>query len=120
MIELEKKDYRRVEYLFSERTFINIFRSHLERTPIPKQVFVDDSKNPQTAVILIIPRLFFGGRVDNQEFNRKLRELLYDNLVLKFQEKGFLEIDCYFSNSNWEVGVKSVLKDPFPYNRYYY
>jgi RimJ/RimL family protein N-acetyltransferase len=83
-------------------------------------VFVDDSKNPQTAVILIIPRLFFGGRVDNQEFNRKLRELLYDNLVLKFQEKGFLEIDCYFSNSNWEVGVKSVLKDPFPYNRYYY
>ena len=50
--ELEKKDFHKVLDLFSERSFINIFRSHLERTPVPKQVFVDVTKNPQTAVIV--------------------------------------------------------------------
>jgi len=118
--ELEKNDFHKVEYLFSERTFINSFRSHLERTPVPKQVFVDDTKNPQTAVIIVIPRLFFGGRADNEEFNKELRKILYEDLVLKFKEKEFLEIDCYISNSGWEEAVKSVLKDPFLYNRYYY
>ncbi len=92
--ELEKKDFHKVEYLFSKKTFINCFRSHLERTPVPKQVFVDDSKNPQTAVIVVIPRLFFGGRADNEEFNKELKKILYEDLVLKFKEREFLEIDC--------------------------
>ena len=39
--ELEKKDFHKVKSLFSEKTFINSFRSHLERTPVPKQVFID-------------------------------------------------------------------------------
>ncbi|MHA2472221.1 MAG: GNAT family N-acetyltransferase, partial [Promethearchaeota archaeon] len=120
MIELEKNDYRKVEHLFSERGFINIFRSHLERTPIPKKVFVDDNKKPQTAVILVLHRLFFGGRSDNEKFNRELRELLYDEVILKLKEKSLLNIDCYFSNSGWEEGVKSILKDPNPYYRFYY
>ena len=118
--ELEERDFHKVKYLFSKRAFINCIRSHLERTPIPKQVFVNDTKNPQTAVIVVIPRLFFGGRADNEEFNKELRTLLYEELVLKFKEKKFLEIDCYISNDVWEEGVKSVLKDPSPYSRYYY
>ncbi|NVM43430.1 MAG: GNAT family N-acetyltransferase [Candidatus Lokiarchaeota archaeon] len=118
--ELEKKDFQKVEYLFGERSFINSFRSHLERTPVPKQVFVDDIKNPQTAVIIIIPSLFFGGRADNEEFNKELRKMLYEDLLLIFKEKQLLEIDCYVSNNAWEKAVKSVLKDPFLYNRYYY
>lgn len=117
--ELEKKDFHKVEYLFRERTFINSFRSHPERTPVPKQVFVDDSKHPQTAVIIVIPRLFFGGRADNIEFNKELRKMIYEDLVLKFKEKEFLNIDCYFSNCEWEEGIKSVLKDPPLYDRYY-
>ncbi|MHA2038510.1 MAG: GNAT family N-acetyltransferase [Promethearchaeota archaeon] len=120
IIELAKKDFHKVKHLFSKRTFINIFRSHLERTPVTKQVFVDDNIIPQTAVILVIPRLFFGGKANNEEFNKELRKLLYVEHVLKFKEKEFLDIDCYFSNSEWEEGVKSVLKDPHHYDRYYY
>lgn len=118
--ELERKDFHKVKYLFSERTFINSFRSHLERTLVPKKVFVDDINHPQTAVILVIPKLFFGGRADNKEFNNDLKKILYENLTLEFREKKFLEIDCYISNSGWEEGVKFILKDPYLYNRYYY
>ncbi|MFW9827247.1 MAG: GNAT family N-acetyltransferase [Candidatus Thorarchaeota archaeon] len=118
--ELEKKDFHKAKYLFSEISFINILRSYLERIPVHKKVFVDDINHPQTAVILVIPKLFFGGRADNQEFNNELRKILYKNLKLKFKEKNFLEIDCYISNSDWEEGIKFVLKDPYLYNRYYY
>jgi len=118
--ELEKKDFHKVENLFNERIFINCFRSHLEKTPVPKQVFVDDIKNPQTAVFIVMPRLFFGGRADNKEFNKELRKILYEELVIKFKEKEFMDIDCYLSNNEWEEGVKAVLKDPHPYDRYYY
>ncbi len=120
IVELEKKDFPKVENLFSERSFINSFRSHLERTPVPKRVFVDDKKNPQTAVIIIIPKLFFGGRANNKYFNKELRKMLYEDLIPKFKEKAFLEIICYFSNSCWEGAIKSVLNDHYHYNRYYY
>ncbi|MFW9820718.1 MAG: GNAT family N-acetyltransferase [Candidatus Thorarchaeota archaeon] len=118
--ELEKSDFHNVKHLFIERTFINIFRSHLERTPIPKKVFVDNIDNPHTAIIIAIPQLFFGGRADNKEFNRELKKILYETLLLEFKEKDFMEIDCYFSNRAWEEEVNYILKDPYLYNRYYY
>ncbi|UCC18650.1 MAG: GNAT family N-acetyltransferase [Promethearchaeota archaeon] len=118
--ELEKEDFHKVKNLFNERTFINIFRSHLERTPIPKQVFVDNINHPQTAVIVVIPKLFLGGRADNKEFNKELKKILYKKHILEFGEKKFREIDCYISNSGWEEGVKFILEDPYLYNRYYY
>ena len=92
--ELEKKDFHKVKHLFSERAFINIFRSHLERTPIPKQVFVDNAEYPHTAVIIAIPQLFFGGRADNEGFDALLKKMLYKTLVLKFNEKRSV-IHCF-------------------------
>jgi tetratricopeptide (TPR) repeat protein len=64
--------------------------------------------------------LYFGGRADNEEFNKEFREMLYGDPILKDKAKNFLRIYSVFSNSGWEEGIKTVLKDPYLNNRYYY
>ena len=81
VVELPKEQYRNVKHLFKDKSYLNIFRSHLERTPMDKKVFVDNLENPKTAVIVVLPRLFFGGQANNEEFNSQFRELTY---LLKF------------------------------------
>ncbi len=120
--ELIEKDFPKVKKLFGERPFINRFRSHLERTNVPKQVFVDNTDDPQTAVIVVFlhdsftVEFYFGGRADNEEFNKELR--IDPDCVNKGDK--ILDIRCFFSNSGWEEGIKSILKDPTFYNRYYH
>jgi Tfp pilus assembly protein PilF len=121
-----EKDFHKVKHLFEDRPFIHNFRSQLERSPIPKQVFVDNTDDPQTAVIVVFRHgyskieLFFGGRADNEVFNKDLRMMLYEEPILKNMEEKFVEIYCELSNNDWEEGIKSVLKDPYLYNRYYH
>ncbi|MFW9785265.1 MAG: GNAT family N-acetyltransferase [Candidatus Heimdallarchaeota archaeon] len=120
LAEIEKKDFHKLKSLFSERKYINRFRSHLERTPIPKKVFVDHKKNPQTAVILVSSTQFFGGNADNEEFNKDLRKFIYGEFSQKFNENRGIVINCYISNNDWEKGIESILKNPYFYNHYYY
>ncbi|MCE7743674.1 MAG: GNAT family N-acetyltransferase [Candidatus Heimdallarchaeota archaeon] len=64
--------------------------------------------------------LFFGGRVDNEEFNKEFRKMLYDEPILKDKEEKFVEIRCELSNCGWEEGIKSVIKDPNQDIRFYH
>ncbi|MCE7741228.1 MAG: GNAT family N-acetyltransferase [Candidatus Heimdallarchaeota archaeon] len=119
-LELPKENYLDVKHLFKDKSYLNIFRSHLERTPIEKKVFVDNLENPQTAIIYGFPRLFFGGKADNEKFNSEFRRFLYEDLIKEYLNKNQHEVDCYFANDEWLEGVKNVLKEPFFYDRYYY
>ena len=120
VIELPKERYREVRPLFKEMSYLNIYRSHLERTPIEKQVYVDDLENPQTAVIVVLPRLFFGGKADNSNFNSSLRKFLFGELKEKYIARGNHEVDCYYANKDWEKHISNILIEPFFYKRYYY
>ena len=120
IFELPKERYREIRHLFKEKSFLNIFRSHLERTPIEKKVFVDNLEKPQTAVIVVIPRLFFGGKADNEKFNSNFRKILFTKLKNEFFMRNQHEVDCYFANTEWLEGVKNVLIEPYFYDRYYY
>ena len=119
-IELPKEKYREIRHLFEDKSYLNIFRSHLERTPIKKSVYVDNLENPQTAVMIVIPRLFFGGKGDNRAFNSEFREFLFGKLKNEFLDRSQHEVDCYFANEDWKEGVKHVLIEPYFYDRYYY
>ena len=118
--ELEKKDYKKIRHLFEDRDYVNSFRSHLERTPITKRVLVDDIDDPQTAVIVVPPRLFVGGRADNEEFNQGLRNYIHEILISEYKKRNFSEVDFYFSNDQWELNLPMILEDSFHYDRYYY
>ena len=118
--ELEKKDYKKIRHLFEDRDYVNSFRSHLERTPITKRVLVDDTNDPQTAVIVVPPRLFIGGRADNEEFNQGLRNYIHEVLIFEYKKRNFSEVDFYFSNDQWELNLPMILEDSFHYDRYYY
>ncbi|MCE7743673.1 MAG: hypothetical protein GPJ52_00915 [Candidatus Heimdallarchaeota archaeon] len=50
-----EKDFHKVKHLFEDKPFIEGLRSTLGRIPASKQVFVDNSNNPQTAVIVVFP-----------------------------------------------------------------
>ena len=124
--ELMEKDFPKVNQLFKDRPFTHSFRSQLERIPVPKQVFVDNTDDPQTAVIVDFQhydlgiRLYFGGLADNEEFNEEFRKMFYEDPILKDKEENFIEIHCELSNSGWEEGIKSVLKALNLVTRYYH
>ena len=123
--ELTEKDFHKVKHLFEEKPFIEGLRSTLERIPIPKQVFVDNTDDPQTAVIVVFRHcdlqinLFFGGRADNEEFNKEFREKFFKDHILKDKED-FVKFWCELSNNDWEKRIKSVFKDPSIFTRYYH
>jgi len=120
IFELPEERYRNIRHLFKDKSFLNVFRSHLERTSIKKSVYVDNLENPQTAVIVVIPRLFFGGKANNDTFNTEFRKLLFGELKEEFLKRNQHEVDCYFSNEEWRDGIPDVLIEPFFYERYYY
>jgi tetratricopeptide (TPR) repeat protein len=124
--ELMEKDFHKVKHLFEERPYIEGLRSNLERIPIPKHVFVDNKDDPQTAVIVVFLHftlrilLFFGGRADNEEFNNEFRKMFFEESTLKDNEEKLVELFCELSNSGWDKGITSVLKDPYLVTRYYH
>ena len=118
--ELKKADYLKVINLFNDRKYVNSFRSHLERTPISKRVLVDDLEDPKTAVIIVPPRLFIGGRADNQEFNQDLRNYIDNVLIPEYKELKYTEVDFYLGNDQWEKNILDVIEESFHYDRYYY
>ena len=121
-----EKDFHKVKHLFEDRPFIEGLRSMLEEIPVPKHVLVDNKDDPQTAVIVVFRHndlrilVFFGGRVDNEEFNKEFRKVLYEEPILKDKEDKFVEFCCELSTSGWEEGIKSILKDPYLPIRYYH
>ena len=121
-----EEDFHKVKLLFEERPFIEGLRSTLEDIPVPKHVLVDNKDDPQTAEIVVFRHydfgvlLFFGGRADNEEFNKEFRKMLYEEPILKNTEENFVEFCCELSNSGWEEGIKSVLKDSYQQIRLYH
>ena len=125
--ELMEEDYTKVKLLFADKPFIEGLRSTLERKPVSyKQVLVDNKEDPQTAVIVVFQHnssriwIYFGGREDNEEFNKEFRKMLYEEPVLEVKEENFIEFCCELSNSGWEEGIKTILKDPNLPIRYFY
>ena len=124
--ELEEKDFHKVKHLFEDRPYIEGLRSTLERITIPIHVLVDNKEDPQTAVIVVFWHsdlriwLYFGGRADNEEFNKEFRRLLYEEPILKDKEKQLVGFWVELSNTGWEEGIKSVIKDPHPDIRLYH
>jgi tetratricopeptide (TPR) repeat protein len=124
--ELMEKEFHKVKHLFEEKPFIEGLRSILERIVVPKQVFVDKKDDPQTAVIVVFLHtdlriwLYFGGRADNEEFNKEFRRMLYEEPILKDKEEKLVEFCGELSNRGWEEGVQSVFKDPYQENRLYF
>ena len=120
-----EKDFHKIKHLFEDRPFIEGLRSTLERIPVPKHVFVDNADNPQTAVIVVFRHcdlqinLFFGGRADNEEFNKEFREKFFKDPILKDKDD-FIKFWCELSNNDWEEGIKSVFKNPSILTRYYH
>ncbi len=70
--ELPKEKYKEIIHLYDDSRFVNSIRSHLERTPISKIVFVDNVDDPKTAAIIVQHRSFLGGKSDNRHFNEEL------------------------------------------------
>lgn len=124
--ELMEKDFHKVKHLFEERPFIEGLRSTLEGIPVPIHVLVDNKEDPQTAVIVVFRHndlgiwLYFGGRANNEEFNRELRMMLYEEPLLKDKKDKLIEFWVELANSGWEEGIKAVLKDPYQEIRLYH
>lgn len=120
MKELLTEKYKDIIPLFKEQHFVNRIRSHLERTPVSKKVFVDNIKNPTTAVIYVKPRLMFGGKADNTDFNKEIGKFLYAILKPVLKKENISGIDCYLTNNEWIKNIDSIVEEPIFYNRYYY
>ncbi|MHA2260575.1 MAG: GNAT family N-acetyltransferase [Promethearchaeota archaeon] len=124
--ELMEKDFHKVKYLFEEKPFIEGLRSTLEGISIPIHVLVDNKDDPQTAVIVVFWHsnlriwLYFGGRVDNEEFNKELRRMLYEKPILIDKEEQLVGFWVELSNTGWEEGIKFVIEDPHPDIRLYH
>jgi RimJ/RimL family protein N-acetyltransferase len=118
--ELEKTDYLKVRHLFSEREYVNSFRSHLERTPVAKRVLVDNTEEPQTAVIIVPPRVFLGGKADNMKFNEGFRKYIEEILIPEYKKLKYTEVDFYIGNEQWEKNILDIIEGSFLYDRYYY
>ena len=120
MKELPKEKYRDIKQLFIELYYVNRIRSHLERTPISKKVYVNDLEKPTSAVIYVKPRFFLGGEADNKEFNEDLSSLIYDEIIPEFKRMEFPEVSFNFTNDKWKISLEAMLEDVFQYNRFYY
>ena len=120
MKELPKEKYRDIRHLFNELYYLNRIRSHLERTPISKKVYVNDEEEPKSAVIYVKPRFFLGGKADNKEFNGNLSNLINNEIIPELKKTKFPEISFNFTNETWKSTLESILEDIFHYNRFYY
>ena len=118
--KLPKERYSSIIPLFKDKSYLNIFRSHLGYTTIKKTVYVDSLDNPQTAVIVVVPRLFFGGKADNKNFNKSFQKILYNQLIHEFFKQNQQEVVCYLANDEWLESIKNILNDPYFYEYYYY
>ena len=118
-IKFPQERYTELINLYSKSSFINSARSHLERTPIKKEVYVNDLDNPKTAAIIVKHRIFLGGNSNDSEFNQSL----YYHFIKRRKElekRGIYDLDFYISSEDWIERLQSIFPDSFPYSRCYY
>ncbi len=119
-VELPKERYKETIPLYNNARFINAARSHLERTPIEKTVFVDNLDSPKTAALIVKHRTFLGGDSTNSAFNIALRDFFFSERRELLEVQDLYELDFYFSSDDWIEALTSTFPYSFAYPRYYY
>ncbi|MHA1418570.1 MAG: GNAT family N-acetyltransferase [Candidatus Heimdallarchaeaceae archaeon] len=117
---LPSERYNEIIHLFDRSRFINAARSHLERTPRSKKVFVDSLTNPQTAAMIVKHRTFIGGNSKNLAFNKALRNYLFEEKREELETLEIFELDFYFASEDWIEALEIAFPYSFPYPRFYY
>ncbi|MHA1346552.1 MAG: hypothetical protein ACTSO3_09170 [Candidatus Heimdallarchaeaceae archaeon] len=116
---LPSERYNEIIHLFDRSRFINAARSHLERTPRSKKVFVDSLTNPQTAAMIVKHRTFIGGNSKNLAFNKALRNYLFEEKREELETLEIFELDFYFASEDWIEALEIAFPYSFPYPRFY-
>ncbi len=119
-VELPKERYKEIIPLYDKSRFINAIRSHLEGTPIEKEVYVDNLENPQAAALVVGHRAFLGGDSSNTIYNIALRDFFIIKKREILESDDIYEVDFYFSSEDWIKTLTSSFPHSFPYPRYYY
>ena len=114
MHELAKSDFLKAVPVFEGMKHCVPAHAILEGNN-PGRVFVDDEHNPGTACIWTTwGYLYLAGSVQNDKFNRKLSELLVDELLPALVKLGEVAPILYPFPELWENKLSEILQDRMP------
>ncbi len=107
--------------MFAELEWNLIITAVFEGT-CPGGIYVDDSVNPKTALIVSPEGYYLAGYAHNDEFNRELKQLFDEKIIPEKIKEGEENISLNYSPPAWEDNMEIILGDKFPLKvqGYYY
>jgi RimJ/RimL family protein N-acetyltransferase len=119
--QLDPDTYESVRPLFKGLAWNLISTAVIEGT-CPGDIYVDDVKTPETALIVSPQGYYLAGYEDNQEFNSELRNVLDNTIIPEKIKKGEENISLNYYPAAWEHTVEIILQGKYPVkvHGYYY
>ena len=117
IVELTSESFNKVVGLFKDLEY-NLSVFSVINKISPGKIFVNNMKNPTTALLISPEGMYFTGDAKSNVFNYELNNVLKDNIFKKALEKGMVDYTVFYSSREWEFSFKDIFNSLYPMKDY--